>query len=56
MKKKTTKQQTMKQILVNLSVLKDDFNNFRDWDTSDETNWEAMIDLLEVIEKQINSI
>lgn len=53
---KKTKEQRMMEILLNLNTLRKDFENFRDWDTSDEDNWEAMIALTDIIEQQINNI
>jgi hypothetical protein len=54
--KKQTKQQTIKNIMANLLILKKDFEEFKDWDTNDEDNWEAMIHLIEVVEDQVNQI
>ena len=53
---KKTKEKKVMDILTNLSILRKDFENFRDWDTNDEDNWEAMITLTEVIEEQVNNI
>lgn len=53
---KSTKEKRMMDILFNLGTLKKDFENFRDWDTSDEDNWEAMISLIEIVEEQVNQI
>jgi hypothetical protein len=54
--KKQTKQQTIKNIMANLLILKKDFEEFKDWDTHDEDTWEAMIHLIEVVEDQVNQI
>ncbi len=53
---KKTKKQRIMEILLNLNILRKDFENFRHWDTSDEDNWEAMIALTDIIEQQINNI
>jgi hypothetical protein len=51
-----TENETVKQILNNLKVLKDDCENFREWNTLDKENWRAMIDLIEATEKQIKKL
>ena len=42
--------------MFNLKILKNDFENFKEWDTKDEENWESMIRMVEIVEEQINQI
>ena len=51
-----TENETVKQILNNLKLLKDDCENFREWNTLDEEYWQGMIDLIEATEKQIKKL
>jgi hypothetical protein len=51
-----TKEKRIEEIMFNLAILKNDFESFRDWDNNDEENWEAMIGMVEVIQKQLEAV
>jgi molecular chaperone GrpE (heat shock protein) len=53
---KMTKEKRIEEIMFNLAILKNDFESFRDWDNNDEENWEAMIGMVEVIQKQLEAV
>lgn len=56
MSKKMSREKRIEDILMNIKTLKSDFESFRDWDTNDEDNWEAMIAVAEVIETQLSEL